>query len=349
MINQYDINGKYIQSFSKIMDAAKSVDENWRVTYPCIHKVCCGKAKTACGFQWKIADDTSDIEPCIKKTRRLNDYLNQYSSDGTYLHTYTSVTEAIEQSGVTRGIIYYATRNNTLGGQYQWRFMKSYNTENIAPYQEKRRKPYSVKNHSGGKSPKKVHQYSRQGKYVRTFDNCSEASRFMHIDACTISCSCKTGHICGESLWIADSDTEKLNCLVPLLDKQICQYDENGHFLQFYSSMVEAAIFVDTNVVKLYHAVTKNKKARGFFWRITDNTEDIEIEKPETPAKPKKRKGKQFNQYRKDGTYIRSFQSVTEASEIFGINVQKLYWANRTEKELDGFLWRITEDTSDLK
>lgn len=60
IINQYDLNGKYIQTFASARQAAQSINPNAKPTSLSgmsshISDVCKGKRKTAYGFLWKFA------------------------------------------------------------------------------------------------------------------------------------------------------------------------------------------------------------------------------------------------------------------------------------------------------
>ena len=54
IVNQYDLNMNYIQSFPSIISAAKSLNKNG-VSH--ISDVCKGRRQTAYGFKWKFAEE----------------------------------------------------------------------------------------------------------------------------------------------------------------------------------------------------------------------------------------------------------------------------------------------------
>ena len=54
IVNQYDLNMNYIQSFPSIISAAKSLNKNG-VSH--ISDACKGRRKTAYGFKWKFAEE----------------------------------------------------------------------------------------------------------------------------------------------------------------------------------------------------------------------------------------------------------------------------------------------------
>ena len=56
-VEQYNLKGEYIQTFSSIKDATKAVkpNSNYESTHGHISQVCNGKRKTAYGYIWKFA------------------------------------------------------------------------------------------------------------------------------------------------------------------------------------------------------------------------------------------------------------------------------------------------------
>lgn len=54
-VNQYTVNGEFINTYSTIKDAAKSIS----MTHGNISSALCGRAKTAGGFIWKYAEQTT--------------------------------------------------------------------------------------------------------------------------------------------------------------------------------------------------------------------------------------------------------------------------------------------------
>lgn len=54
IVNQYDLNMNYIQSFPSIISAAKSLNKNG-VSH--ISDACKGRRQTAYGFKWKLAEE----------------------------------------------------------------------------------------------------------------------------------------------------------------------------------------------------------------------------------------------------------------------------------------------------
>ena len=63
IVNQYDLNGNFIQSFPSLKAAAtflgKITDTSFGATSQ-ISNVCKGKRKTAYGYKWKFAEDILD-------------------------------------------------------------------------------------------------------------------------------------------------------------------------------------------------------------------------------------------------------------------------------------------------
>lgn len=106
-----------------------------------------------------------------KMMKALSKPVNQYTRDGKYIATYLSIPQATRQTGANtvsisnccRGIIHYKT-----AGGFQWRYYSG-NTENITPI--------IVLKRSNRCTP--VNQYTKDGKYIRTFLSQTEAARYI--------------------------------------------------------------------------------------------------------------------------------------------------------------------------
>lgn len=94
-VSRYDLQGKYIDTFVSSAEAS-------RKTGIChISSACTGSRPFAGGYQWRYSEDTSDIAPYVKtphaskRCRRVS----CFSTDGVYIKTYDSLTEAAKDTG----------------------------------------------------------------------------------------------------------------------------------------------------------------------------------------------------------------------------------------------------------
>lgn len=94
-VDQFSLDGEYIQSFISCAEAARVVNGNISP----ISDVCKGKHKTACGFQWRYLEDrVESLKPVI-----VNDngkWIDQFSLENEYIQTFPSAAEAARAVGV---------------------------------------------------------------------------------------------------------------------------------------------------------------------------------------------------------------------------------------------------------
>lgn len=126
-VTQYDMNGNRIAMYPSIKDAA----EQTGIRGPLIGSAVRGVYKSAKGFYWKKGYGKEKID--------LSDYawgrgsmaitqskkVIQYTLDGNYVHTFSSIKEAAEFIRVSSATLSSACRGKqkTCGG-YKWRFAK---------------------------------------------------------------------------------------------------------------------------------------------------------------------------------------------------------------------------------
>ncbi len=130
-INQYSRDGKYLATYSSILEATKQIEAGKGnigncCKYPTHHKTCGG-------FQWRFYEgNTEDITP-VGIRKRAGESVNQYSQDGKYISTFLSLSEAARHIRVHVSSIYSCCNfiTKTCGG-FQWRFYEG-NTNNIEP------------------------------------------------------------------------------------------------------------------------------------------------------------------------------------------------------------------------
>lgn len=100
-VNQYDMNGHFITSFKSIADAAKSIGGTSLRLYKVLH----GYAKSAYGYQWKLAsdtNDTNDISPHVSMRGHSKPIaLDMIDIEtGEVIKTFESIAEACNAIGI---------------------------------------------------------------------------------------------------------------------------------------------------------------------------------------------------------------------------------------------------------
>jgi very-short-patch-repair endonuclease len=140
-----------------------------------------------------------------------------------------------------------------------------------------------------------------------------------------------------------------IDCLREINTKSVFQYDMNGNYITKFPSIIEAS--KSTGLFTSQIGGLCNKKmnsVKGFVFRFA--SEHIEGEKIE-PIKNNLVK-KTVAKYDRDGKYIETYESATEAARQ--VNGSKEAIVNACKKSFlsHGFLWRYLEDrnnTEDIK
>lgn len=127
-VNQYDLNGHYLKTFSSATDAAAEVSPNGKGK----SSICAslkGTQRTAYGFMWKYAEgeDCSDISPLDPYAPKSGDELpqsvrvRQLSLDGTVIAEFGSIREAHRKTGISENAIQLQLSGKTKKPiKYRW-------------------------------------------------------------------------------------------------------------------------------------------------------------------------------------------------------------------------------------
>lgn len=113
-VYQYDLQGKYIQTFNSFHQAAQQVNGQVHV----IRKCCDKQFKTAYNYIWRLYK-----QPQLDLIIELGT-INCYDLAGNYLTSFISMAEAEKITGVPLGSISMACRHLAhRGGKFQWRYV----------------------------------------------------------------------------------------------------------------------------------------------------------------------------------------------------------------------------------
>lgn len=120
-VEQYDFDGNYIQTFATIADASRTLDISPSEISACAR----GKKhnKSAGGFIWVYADDNNKNNILDKAMNKgCEKAVNQYTLNGEYIKTFTSIAEIKKSLGSSAHIsdVCCGKRNNALG--YTWKY-----------------------------------------------------------------------------------------------------------------------------------------------------------------------------------------------------------------------------------
>ena len=172
-VKQYTFSGKFVCEYSSVTIAAKSLEIKDSNIYRCA----CGKRKSAGGFIWKFAFDTSPVEE-YKKTAHNCKSVHQFLCSGQHIATYESVLSAAKAIGISDSTIRQCCKGEikTAGG-FIWRY--SGNELTVVP----------VTNSFVRNRP--VFQYSLGGKFLACFSSAADAARSLGVDSSNIRTCCK--------------------------------------------------------------------------------------------------------------------------------------------------------------
>ena len=195
----------------------------------------------------------------------------------------------------------------------------------------------------GGSSYKKINQYKLDGSYVRTWDAIIIASEELNLSYKTIQ-NCVKGikPSCGGFMWKDYSNNSDCKNILPFNDKSkksVSQYSIDGKFIKMWNSLSEAAFALNLNKSSIGNCCRMEPSTHqigGFVWRFSDEVtgrEDIDA----VVYKAKKK----VNQYTIDGTYLKTFDSLSDASKEINkssSNISKC--CNGDRKSVGGYIWK---------
>lgn len=101
-IYQYNLNGKYIRSYSYVEEAAKK----YNVNCESIRNCCANKTFSLCGYMWSYKKQESikpykvRIKEKLKSKRMLNVPIHQYDKQNNLINTFTNASVASKETGI---------------------------------------------------------------------------------------------------------------------------------------------------------------------------------------------------------------------------------------------------------
>lgn len=119
IVEKYDLNGNFIESYNSLREAAESIGQSFKNISSC----CRGKSKTAYGYVWKYAGKSYKPEFKKNENKENRKKVYQYDLDGNFLREYNSMCEAENLTGI-RHISCVCLGKLNFSGGYQWRYEK---------------------------------------------------------------------------------------------------------------------------------------------------------------------------------------------------------------------------------
>lgn len=173
-ILQYDLQGNVLNFFISIREASRVTG----VKRPSIRAVCNYEKITAGGFQWRYIEDTSNVVSVKSGRDNVIHKVSQFDTQGNYICTFESLTEASKVTGIDVSSISKVCRGikQTAGG-FRW------------SYGESKKKLDSLKIYENNQK-KAVCFINEIGKKI-IFESINDASRRTGYSSSYVSKQCK--------------------------------------------------------------------------------------------------------------------------------------------------------------
>ncbi len=158
LVEQYDLNGNFIQVFESAREAARSIGSNGTI----VSNVCNGHQKTAGGYMWKYVEDVKSL-PDLKHNMHCKK-VYQYTKEGQLINTFMSIKEASETTKLNSVAISNQAYGNTKSlGEYVFSFVELSQKD--------------IQNRTQSKLCKAVYQYTINGEYIARYNSLKEAGK----------------------------------------------------------------------------------------------------------------------------------------------------------------------------
>lgn len=124
-VNQYDLNGKYLRTFSSITEAENFLKLNYHGSG--INSACLLKENrtTAHGYQWRYVDDVpsgQDIFTSGNQTNRARKKVQQFDLNNIFIQEFDNISQASLITGIGRTSISNCLNGySKTAGNYLWK------------------------------------------------------------------------------------------------------------------------------------------------------------------------------------------------------------------------------------
>lgn len=182
-VSQYTSNGDFVSEYIDAVEAGKAVD----IAPTHITACCRDRRKKAKGFIWRYSNEPLTKEHIARCNSKENNCITkpvcQYDLNGILLNTYNSRIEAMKETGVNDGSIYFCCNRITkTAGGWIWRDVDDLLTEEEIKWCnetafKKRQKP--------------VMQYNIFGEFIKIYESATIAKRETGCDNSEIGKCCR--------------------------------------------------------------------------------------------------------------------------------------------------------------
>lgn len=193
---------------------------------------------------------------------------------------------------------------------------------------------------------KPVNQYTLEGIYVKTWPSAISIESELNLSASIIRKICRTKKgICGNYQWrFYENSTVNIEAHDI---KQIYQYDLQGNLIKVWKSVAEASKVFDnpasasTSILNVIHKKPRYTQAMGYYWNNKRKFEYIPPKDTKTAVAC----------YSRDGKFIKSFTSISEAASYYKISGGNICGVIKGHhKTCNNLRWRyFYGNTSDIK
>ena len=269
IILQYDSNGQLLNEYK----SADEVVKNFDINVSTVRGACRGKWY-AKGYYWKYKDNPQNILDLIEeyKETRYNDRkrpIDQYSENGEYLKTWSSMVSAAEYYKCTISNIYRSCNKyfeSACG--YLWTY--SDQEEDMI----KRCKDYRKKIDPRGFP---IKQYDLKGNFINQYNSIAEAARILNIDRTAIHKAYQNKYTSNGYIWIMPGEEDWIEKIIQRHNQKhdtkkkiVYQYTLDGQYLNSYPSATDACIAMGINPQKK-RSLSRNcqgyqKTFNGYIW-----------------------------------------------------------------------------------
>ena len=287
-----------------------------------------------------------NISHAERVNRSLRKEIEQYDLNGNLIQTYDDKFYAAKATNISQEAIQQACLNNGFSSNYFWKY-----SDNPTPIEEIIEKYYSER-FSDRKVP--VLAYNFDGILFKKYNSLTEAAKEMNCTTTNILRSCINYRqsACGFLFCYEDFNNSFPQRAIDFCNKVdprgigVKQYDLNGNFIKYYSSLNEAARENNIEHTALQKAFRNRYTSGGYVW-LQPGEENEWLDKIIQRNKSKHNsKKKPVLQFDLNGNFIAEYPASREAAEAIGFptkgkNIQRTCAGYQTT--CCGFKWKYKD------
>lgn len=334
---QYSRSGEFIEKYNSIIEAA---DKNG-LFYSAISACCRNIAKTAGDCIWRYEGEplTKEyIEWCnsnAQDERKMP--IKQYTMNGEFVKEYESAEYAYRVYGFNASSIRQCCKYSRRSSDgFIWQYSDVELTEEYIQWC------------NSGLSDRfvPVAQYGLAGEFIKEFDSMTLASESTGISVQGISNCCNNiNKTYGNYIWRYASEEltqEHIDwCNAPRESMGVLQYSKDGALVAEWDNADNAELMLGIDAHCIRACCRRHYKTiAGYIWRYeTDGLTDEDIRWCNEWKNPKLHKA--VDQYTKDGEFIQTHESRTEASLKTGADKSAIGRCCEDKQRTSmGYIWR---------